>query len=164
MNTQSLPPGDGEETSAARANRNWSELTQELRVTQTGAQILTAFLLLLPFQPRFASLTAFQEHLYLGLISCGLLTIVLMVAPVTLHRILFQRGRKPEIVAAASRFTIVALVSLGVLFSGTVSLVFSVVLGGLATWIAPLIAALIITTLWLIVPWRVRRPLLSDTG
>lgn len=145
------------ETPEERADRNWTELTQELRVTQTGVQILTAFLLILPFQPRFAELSDGQRLLYLVLITCGFLTTALMVAPVSLHRFLFQRGHKMEVVLAANRITVIALTSLGVLIAGTVAFVFGVVVGGAATWIAPLIAALFLTGVWAILPWRVRR-------
>lgn len=50
------------ETEAERLDRNWSSLLQELRVTQTGVQLLTGFLLTLPFQARFA---------YAGLLLLG---------------------------------------------------------------------------------------------
>ena len=46
-------------------DRNWNELLQELRVTQTGLQILTGFLVTLPFQQRFSGLGPRQELLYL---------------------------------------------------------------------------------------------------
>ena len=36
-------------------NRNWTELVQELRSTQTGVQVLTGFLLTVPFSDRFGS-------------------------------------------------------------------------------------------------------------
>ena len=38
-------------------DRNWNEMLQELRVTQTGTQILTGFLLAIAFQNRFTELT-----------------------------------------------------------------------------------------------------------
>src|SRR4051795_3185385 len=53
------------ETRAERSDRNWNELLQELRVTQTGVQLLTAFLLSLPFQQRFATITTGQKVVYL---------------------------------------------------------------------------------------------------
>jgi hypothetical protein len=39
------------------------ELLQEVRVAQTGVQILFAFLLTVPFTARFERLTSFQEIL-----------------------------------------------------------------------------------------------------
>lgn len=62
-------PHDGrDETQNERMDRNWNELLQELRVTQTGTQILSGFLLTLVFQPRFASLDALQRGLYVALV------------------------------------------------------------------------------------------------
>ena len=45
------------DTPMQRLDRNWGELLQELRVVQTGVQLLTGFLLTLPFQARFADLS-----------------------------------------------------------------------------------------------------------
>ena len=44
--------GEPDENEAERLTRNLNELLQELRVTQTGIQILTGFLLTLPFSQR----------------------------------------------------------------------------------------------------------------
>ena len=55
-------PADGrDETVDERMDRNWNEMLQELRVTQTGTQILTGFLLAIAFQNRFAELDRFQQ-------------------------------------------------------------------------------------------------------
>lgn len=151
-------PAEGRsETPVERADRNWSELTQELRVTQTGTQILTAFLLTLPFQPRFGELTTRQELLYLLLVVGSVLTTALMVAPVSLHRFVFQRGRKIELVRVSSRLTLIALAALGLVITGTVGFVFDVVVGGVAAWAAPLGTALVVAALWIALPWRLRR-------
>lgn len=147
---------DHGETLAERADRNWSELTQELRVTQTGVQILTAFLLILPFQQRFTDITVGQRTLYLVLISLALITTILMVAPVSLHRALFHRGRKARIVHIANRITVTALVFLGLTIVGTVAFVFNVVVGIFAMWIAVSLTVVLIVSMWLFLPWRAR--------
>lgn len=41
------------ETAAERADRNFAEVVQELRVAQTGVQVLFAFLLSFPFLAGF---------------------------------------------------------------------------------------------------------------
>ena len=81
-----------------RMDRNWNDLLQELRVTQTGTQILSGFLLTLVFQPRFASLDFLQNGLYVGLVLLSATTIVLGLAPVNLHRALFHQQLKSSIV------------------------------------------------------------------
>ncbi|MDG3010791.1 hypothetical protein G4X40_11590 [Rhodococcus sp. D2-41] len=49
---------DRHETPTERLDRNWSALLQELRVTQTGVQLLTGFLLTLPFQGAVGAVVA----------------------------------------------------------------------------------------------------------
>lgn len=156
--------GERRESDAERADRNWTELTQEMRVTQTGVQILTAFLLILPFQQRFADITGYERVLYLALVSLAVVTTVLMVAPVSLHRFLFHQGRKVEIVHVSNHITSVALVFLGLTFTGTISFVFDVVLGGLAGWIAAGAALIFITAVWVGLPVRVRQRFAHTTA
>src|SRR5262249_5363915 len=52
------------ETPLQRADRAYGEILQEVRVAQTGVQILFAFLLTLAFTSRFASITQFQRNAY----------------------------------------------------------------------------------------------------
>lgn len=153
---------DRPETPAQRADRNWTELTQELRVTQTGVQILTAFLLILPFQQRFGEVTPGQRVLYLCLIGVAIVTTVLMVTPVSLHRFLFHRGRKIDLVRIGNRITDAALLSLALLIIGTVAFVFDFVVGPLAAWIAAPVTAVMLFCLWALLPWRVRTELAPD--
>ncbi len=83
---------DGRDESAEeRSDRNWAELLQELRVMQMGVQILTGFLLTLPFQQRFGDLDTFQTDVYLALVALAVLSTGLFVTPVSLHRTLFRR-------------------------------------------------------------------------
>ena len=97
-----VDPTDGrDETFDERMDRNWDELLQEIRVTQTGNQILTAFLFAVVFQPRFTELDDFQRTVYLILISIASATTALGLAPVTVHRRLFRQHAKQTVVQAA---------------------------------------------------------------
>ena len=88
-------PSDGRDESLnERMDRNWNEILQELRVTQTGTQILTGFLLAIAFQPKFDELTTFQHRIYLILVLTAVLTTALGLAPVNLHRGLFRQHAK----------------------------------------------------------------------
>ena len=122
------PFRDGrDESPLERLDRNWNEILQELRVTQTGIQILTGFLLTVPFQQRFAALTADQRLIYLVLVILAAVTTALLVAPVSMHRMLFRRGAKSTLVTEADRLMRVGLVFLALVVSGVVLLVFDVV-------------------------------------
>jgi hypothetical protein len=123
-------PGDGRsETVNQRMDRNWVELLQELRVTQTGTQILTGFLLALAFQPRFDSLTPGQHRFYLALIVVAVLTTALALAPVNLHRALFRRGAKVALVSTSNLLLRLVLLGVALVLAGTLVLVFDVVAG-----------------------------------
>src|SRR6478752_8344398 len=80
-----------DETPTQRADRNWDELLQELRVAQTGVQVLTGFLLTLPFQARFTHLDAVQQATYLTAVVLGVVSIALLIAPLSSHRLLFHQ-------------------------------------------------------------------------
>src|SRR5690606_15476474 len=103
------------------------EILQELRVTQTGIQILTGFLLTVPFQQRFADVSPGQRIIYLCLVVLAVATTALLVAPVSMHRWLFRRGAKSTLVTEADRLMRVGLVCLALVVSGVVLLVFDVV-------------------------------------
>src|SRR5690606_28496311 len=104
-----------DETPAERSDRNWVELLQELRVMQTGVQVLTGFLLTLPFQARFTELDGFQIGLYLILVVLSVLATGLLIAPVSVHRMVFGRGLKRSLVETADRLAVAALVLVAVL-------------------------------------------------
>ena len=60
-----------DEEKSEQLDRNWNELLQELRVSQTGVQILTGFLLTMPLQPKFADLQGFTAMSTRRLSSCA---------------------------------------------------------------------------------------------
>src|SRR3954447_26251596 len=95
-----------------RADRNFAELLQELRVAQTGVQILFAFLLTLSFMDRFAAIDPFQRGVYVFTLVASATTVALLVAPVAVHRLLFQRGRKRELVRVGHRLALGGLLTL----------------------------------------------------
>jgi L-asparagine transporter-like permease len=148
------------ETPEERSDRNWNELLQELRVTQTGAQILTGFLLTLPFQQSFARLDRGQVTIYLVLVILAAVTTVLVVTPVSAHRLLFQRRLKPELVRAGHRAALGGLACLALVVTGTVLLIFDVVVGREAATIAALAMLALIVVGWAVVPLTAgrRRP------
>ncbi|MEV7795457.1 DUF6328 family protein [Streptomyces sp. NPDC087512] len=152
------------ETPLERADRNFVELLQELRVTQTGVQILFAFLLSLAFTSRFPELDTVQRAVYVTTLLLAVLAAALFTAPAALHRSLFQRGAKPRIVRVSSRLATVGLGVLVLAFTGAVMLVVDVTTGragGLAAGGATLVVCL---GLWGLLPHLVRRTHLSGRG
>lgn len=148
---------DRDETETERLDRNWNELLQELRVTQTGTQLLTGFLLAVAFQQRFTSLDGFEVGVYLVLVALTAGATILGLAPVSLHRALFRRGLRKRMVHTASVLLDVILVLVAAAITGTVLLIFDVVAGLTAGLVAAGITAAVVVVLWLLVPRRERR-------
>lgn len=129
--------GDGRrETPEERLDRNWIEILQELRVTQTGTQVLTGFLLAIAFQPAFGDLEEYQQRIYLVLVVIAVLTTALGLAPVSLHRALFRQRVKLVVVQVGHLILRLVLLGVGLVLVGTVLLVFDVVVGLRAALVA----------------------------
>lgn len=144
---------DGRHESAEeRHDRNWSELLQELRVTQTGIQILFAFLLVLPFQARFAMLQGRQLDLYVVIIGLITASTICVISPVIIHRILFRHRAKGILVTATNALTITGIVLLGLALSCAVGLVVDVVAGRIEGFIATGVCLLAMVGLWVVLP------------
>ena len=141
-----------DETLDERMDRNWNELLQELRVTQTGATLLTGFLMTIPFQQRFTELDGYQRGLYLVLVVLTVLATALILAPVSLHRELFRRRLKPQLVSAGNLFARLGLVVLALALVGVVSLLFDVVLSRQAGQVVGATSAAVLVLVWRVLP------------
>ena len=152
------------ETETERLDRNWGDLLQELRVTQTGVQFLTGFLLTLPFQQRFTSLAHDEKVVYLVTVAASVLATGFLVFPVSLHRVLFRRHARAEMVRAAHRSALAGLTLLTVAVVGVVEVVFAVVVGPAAGWVAAAVAAVALVGLWAVLPLSLRHRLPAEEG
>lgn len=139
------PPNESEHE---RVNRNWNELLQELRVTQTGVQILTAFLLTVPFQQRFVQLTELQRHVYLVTVGFAALATGLIIAPVALHRLVFRRRQKSWLVKTAHKLAHLGLICLALAIVGGLWIVFDFVAGTTASLVVLVAATAFYGVLW----------------
>jgi len=140
------------ENEQERLNRNLDELLQELRVTQTGVQILTGFLLTLPFTQRFPELDDLQRYAYLGVLVGSVLATGLIIAPVAFHRMLFRRGQRRWLVRNANRAARLGLLALAVTTSGVVWLVFDLVTDRTVAGVAGALSLVFFGSLWAAYP------------
>lgn len=147
---------DRDETPTERLDRNWTEILQELRVIQTGTQILTGFLLTLAFQPRFFDLDTYQVNIYLVLVVLAVVSTGLGLTPVGLHRMLFRKRAKEQLVNVADTMLQLTMGGVALLLSGTAMLIFDVVVGRTAGIVAGVGAILTIVALWVVLPSVVR--------
>src|SRR3954464_12798792 len=110
-------------------DRNVNELLQELRVAFTGVQVLFAFLLSLAFTQRFKDLDAFDLGVYTTALMTTALTTLLLIAPVSFHRLVFRRRQKAALVIVADRMLIIGLALLVASITSAVLLILDVALG-----------------------------------
>ncbi|RAX49481.1 hypothetical protein DQ353_09375 [Arthrobacter sp. AQ5-05] len=122
-------PSSKTEDSDEELHRKWNELLQEMRVMQTGAQILAAFLVVLPFQSRFDTLEVPDERFYLVLLVASALVILLLVTPVAVHRHFFGQQLKATTVHLGHIISRLVVVGVGVLVAGCVWFVVQVLHG-----------------------------------
>jgi Family of unknown function (DUF6328) len=144
------------ETESERSDRNWSEILQELRVTQTGSQIISGFLLTVAFQERFAHLDAYQYAVYGVLVGLAAISTILGLATVSLHRAEFHHHRKAAVVQWGSRLLRITVGVVGILAAGVVLLIFDVVFGRTPGVIAGAIAMAVVVLLLVVLPQSVR--------
>ncbi|AUY53539.1 DUF6328 family protein [Streptomyces sp. CB01881] len=154
--------GDGapgrNETPQERADRLWNELLQEVRVCQTGAQILFGFLIGVAFTPRFAALPDFDKNLYVATVVLGAIATGALIAPVAFHRFLAGHGMKPELIHVAGRLIAIGLTTLALTISAALLLLLRTATGSpAAAWTLSAVVLLWFTTTWLVLPWVVLR-------
>lgn len=143
------------EAEEKRLDRNWAELLQELRVTQTGTQIVSGFLLAVAFQQRFHDLSALQLDLYLLLVGFAGISTIIGLAPVILHRTYFRKGAKAHVVKLGNRLLFTEVIVVGLLAIGVTSFIFDFVVGHTAAIIAASVLSGAVVVLWILLPrWR----------
>jgi hypothetical protein len=145
-------PGRPGETPEQHDDRNLADLLQELRVATLGVQVLFGFLLGLPFTMRFSNLHPWQRWLYLAVLMLSSISIVLLVAPVAYHRLIFRRHQLASLLWAANAMAISGMITIALAVTGAVLLVTSYVQPGLPAVVLPGIVAGLFAVLWFVFP------------
>lgn len=156
MTSRSAPYTRKDEDSGERLDRHWNELLQELRLAQTGTQILFAFLLSIGFQAQFQAADQFTHDVYAATLIASALAVALFLAPVSFHRVVHRQGLRHRLVTMTNWLAQAGLGLLVVAMAGGVLLALDVVLsrplalgivGGILLWFV---------TFWWVIPLAVR--------
>lgn len=145
-------PGHTDETPEQHDDRSLIELLQELRVGTLGVQVLFGFLRGLPFTIRFSRLEAWQRWLYIAVVAVSSIAIVLLVAPVAYHRLLFRRHQRRSLLRAANLMAIGGVIAIAVAVTGAVLLVTSYVEPGAPAAAVSVLIGALFAGLWFAVP------------
>jgi len=154
MDTSNRKDTGRDETEQERLDRNLEQLLGELRVALPGVQVLFAFLLVVPFNQRFADITSFQQTVYFVTLLCATAACACLIAPTAHHRIEFREQDKERIVFGGNRLAIVGLGLLATAMTGAITLVTDFLYSSTTTTIAAALVALLFATLWYGIPLR----------
>jgi hypothetical protein len=153
------PLTERNETELERCDRHLAELLQEVRVAQTGVQVLFGFLLTVPFTVRFDALTGGQRALYFGTLAIAGAAAMLLITPTAQHRVLFRCGDKEHLVRVAHRYALAGLACVALAMVGALLFVGGVIVGGPAAGAVASAAALGCAWCWCLQPLLRRRAL-----
>lgn len=144
------------ETPSERADRNFAELVQEVRVAQTGVQILFAFLLTLAFYQSFPRTdTRLKIVLVAALIAAASSALCLM-SPVLVHRLTFRSGGKERLVWITHRFALAGMGALSVAMLLAIWLVIAFLFSESVATVVVFVLGAAVLTLWVGVPLHIR--------
>jgi hypothetical protein len=141
-----------DESPAERADRNFGELLQELRVLQTGVQILFGFVLIMSVQPLLHDAPQFTRTVYLVVLGLCCVSTALLIGPAAYHRMLFGKGRKPEVVKGSHLLARGGIVTLMLAICAAVLLVTDLVAGLVVGWIFTALALAFFVAVWYVLP------------
>jgi hypothetical protein len=147
-------PRDQQEGYRERRNRELIELLNELRVVLPGVQVLFAFLLTVPFSNGYTRMTALQRHVYFVALLSTAISVILLIAPSTYHRITFRHGDKERLLLAANRFAISGTAFLAVATASALYVICDVLFGATPAAIVGGIALLTMAFVWYAIPLR----------
>jgi len=143
------------ESEKERLDRNLGELLQELRIALPGVQVLFAFLLVVPFNQRFAEITSFQQTVYFITLLLATSATVCLIAPTAHHRIEFREGDKQRIVFSGTKLAVAGLALLAAAMTGAVILVTDFLYRSTTVVIVAVAVGLMFTLVWF--GWPVKR-------
>ncbi len=137
-----------EETPKERANRELIELLNELRVVLPGVTVMFAFLLAVAFSKGWSRVTRFQRDVFIVAFLATALSVVLLIAPSSYHRLRFRHGNKERIVRIGNRFAIAGIAAFAVGLEAVVLLVMDYVLSFDAAIVATASLGVVVVACW----------------
>jgi hypothetical protein len=89
-----------------------NDMLQELRILLQGAQVLTAFLIVLPFNQGFDKIHHFEKWVYTATFLCSITSLVFFSAPAAHHRLVRPLVDRVLFKTFATRMILVGMVFL----------------------------------------------------
>jgi hypothetical protein len=156
-NTPAPPPLDSDALPDPHDDGDFSDMLSEQRILLPGAQMLTAFLIILPFNGGFKQIVHMEKLVFLATFICSLTSLLLLSAPAIQHRLIRPLVDRAAFKHIASKFIVAGAVALAFAFILATNLVISEVFGTIAGCTASGLIALLILVLWWLLPMYLQR-------
>ena len=129
-----------------------TDMLGELRVLLPTAQLLSAFLIAVPFAPGFKSIVQAEKNVFLATFMLSVAALVRFTAPAVQHRRMRPLRRRADFKARASRQMLVGAALLAIALVLATQFVLSEVLGHTVGNVAAAVIGTLIGLMWLLVP------------
>lgn len=148
---------------AALSDSDLSEMLSELRVLLMGAQLFTAFLILLPFSAGFKQIVQSEKWVFLATFLFSVLSLILFTAPAVQHRMVRPLRNRTKFKEMATRQILVGAAALSCALVLGANLVISEVFGHRLGLVVAGLIAVLVAVLWWVLPWSLQKTLSSST-
>lgn len=135
-----------------------TDMLGELRVLLPTAQLLSAFLITVPFTQGFSTIVRAEKHVFLATFVLAVASLVLLTGPAVQHRLMRPLRQRARFKTVASRQMLLGATMLALALVLATQLVLSEVLGHGVGNIAAAGIAVLIVAMWLVAPlvWKAR--------
>lgn len=129
-----------------------ADTLSELRVLLPSAQLLTAFMITVPFNPGFAAIVASEKAVFLATFLLAMVSLILLSAPAVQHRLIRPLINRVRFKHLASRQIVVGSVTLAFALTLSTYLVLTQVFGHVTGLLSATLIGTAIATLWWALP------------
>lgn len=134
-----------------------TDMLGELRVLLLGSQLLTGFLIAVPFAPGFRELVGPEKYVFLATFVFALVSLVLLSAPAIQHRLIRPLRNRERFKNMAGRTMVFGAATLAIALVLATQLVLSTVMGSMVGNVSAGVLAVLIVVMWWLLPWVWRR-------
>ncbi|GAB1348680.1 hypothetical protein MASR1M107_08920 [Ignavibacteriales bacterium] len=146
-----------QEENEVQNGQSLNDMLQELRILLQGAQVLTAFLIVLPFNQGFDKIHDFEKWVFIATFICSVASLIFFSAPAAHHRLIQPLIHRITFKVFATRMIVVGLVFLSFALILATQLVVWQVLDAIASVVVTALVAGIILFVWWLFPIFLRK-------
>ncbi|USX21951.1 DUF6328 family protein [Oxalobacteraceae bacterium OTU3REALA1] len=136
---------------------DFSDMLSEMRILLPGAQMLSAFLIILPFNTGFAHIDHTEKLLFLATFFLALTSLVLLSAPAVQHRLMRPLKDRARFKRVATKQIVAGSFALAIALVLGTDLVISEVFGATVGMVMAGIMAALIAIAWWLMPMYLKR-------